>query len=520
MASLENLPIDIHYNKLQDWLINRRHCIQEWPARAVAIREKINEALVDMPKHPKMLELLEGTYINYFHCKKIIELLKEDEESGKKNMFGRYSSQRMKDWSEIIKMYEKDGIYLGETAQMLARNVNYEVPALKRQIAKCQQIKKESERKQTLYITKAEELRKKYDATCKQMGIEGKKIKSELSALVQDLPAQFQRISESASKLSKSVQFYDEFVDFITNRSEEERNSLPMLKYLMENGNSTTYQWRTGEKPEVIEEAKIFIDTSDENEVVQVTDDIDWGDPGAMTDSAIDFGDEIDFNMANITVETGGTEEGDQNPDTGAKGHESDSNGIDWTDVVIVDKPDAEGVAKGEDAMSILDNPRTRTLFIDDLMELEAFLAQRLYELELDSAGGDVLASSQMQDAPSSIQLQSQVVTSMISQVRDVLAAFSSVKMHHLLSIRNSPRYVDRLKENLKQMLNLADKMVFLEKQMLVKYKEADSEQSETQPKLELVIKRTKEMQKQMQSDISTRYKDRKVNIMGEINTM
>ena len=39
---------------------------------------------------------------------------------------------------------------------------------------------------------------------------------------------------------------------------------------------------------------------------------IDWGDPGAMTDSAIDFGDEIDFNMANITVETGGTEEGDQ----------------------------------------------------------------------------------------------------------------------------------------------------------------------------------------------------------------
>ena len=47
-------------------------------------------------------------------------------------------------------------------------------------------------------------------------------------------------------------------------------------------------------------------------------------------------------------------------------------------------------------------------------------------------------------------------------------------------------------------MLNLADKMVFLEKQMLVKYKEADSEQSETQPKLELVIKRTKDMQKQV----------------------
>lgn len=59
-------------------------------------------------------------------------------------------------------------------------------------------------------------------------------------------------------------------------------------------------------------------------------------------------------------------------------------------------------------------------------------------------------------------------------------------------------RYVDRLKETLKQMLSLADKMVFLEKQMVVKYKDADSELREVQPKLELVIKRTKEMQKQV----------------------
>ena len=40
--------------------------------------------------------------------------------------------------------------------------------------------------------------------------------------------------------------------------SESDRDSLPVLKYIMEKGNTTTYQWRTGEKPEVIEEAKIF----------------------------------------------------------------------------------------------------------------------------------------------------------------------------------------------------------------------------------------------------------------------
>lgn len=80
-------------------------------------------------------------------------MLKKDEESGKKNVFGQYSSQRMKvrlllhfefipdyhcpvlicyacfynfipkcvfifirikDWSEVIKLYEKDGVYLGK----------------------------------------------------------------------------------------------------------------------------------------------------------------------------------------------------------------------------------------------------------------------------------------------------------------------------------------------------------------------------------------------------------------------
>ena len=33
--------------------------------------------------------------INYFHCLRIVELLKETE-SGTKNIFGRYSSRRMK----------------------------------------------------------------------------------------------------------------------------------------------------------------------------------------------------------------------------------------------------------------------------------------------------------------------------------------------------------------------------------------------------------------------------------------
>lgn len=46
----------------------------------------------------------------------------------------------MKDWQEIVKLYEKDNLYLAEAAQMLIRNINYEVPGFKKQIQKLEQI--------------------------------------------------------------------------------------------------------------------------------------------------------------------------------------------------------------------------------------------------------------------------------------------------------------------------------------------------------------------------------------------
>lgn len=68
--------------------------------------------------------------INYFYCVKIVKILKETE-ADTKNLFGRYGSQRMKDWQEILRLYEKENVYLAEVAQMLMRNVNYEVPSIK-----------------------------------------------------------------------------------------------------------------------------------------------------------------------------------------------------------------------------------------------------------------------------------------------------------------------------------------------------------------------------------------------------
>ncbi|KAK7487429.1 hypothetical protein BaRGS_00021270 [Batillaria attramentaria] len=439
---MENLPIDINYNKLLDWLINRRHCGQQWPPVAA-------------------------------------------------------------DWAEILRLYEKDSVFLAEAAQMLARNVNYEIPAVKKQIARCQQLQKECERKETELANNAADLRKKYAASCRQIGIEGQKIKTELAALVRDLPADFDRIAASSQELAEAVKYYDAFVAFLTGSEQPPKDSLQILKFVQSRGNVTAYEWRTGTPPEVVEEQSIRIDTSDEQDDTQQTEDIDWG--AGDDNGSIDFGEEIDFGIAEITVESGGQEV------------EGNGDSIDWGDVGTdsASLPEEKGVARGDDALSVLDNPNTRNLFIDDLMELESFLSQRIAELHAPDVA---MSGNQFQGAPAIVQLNAETVEEMEGKVQGLLGQLTSVQMQHLMLIRSSPRYVDRLRDSLRQTLVNADKLVLNSKTMSSRRREALQEEQLLEPRLDALRQHTRTLQAQLEVEIAEKYKGRKVNIMGEIN--
>ncbi len=66
-------------------------------------------------------------HINYFDCPKIFELLKSANEPETKTLFGQYTSKRMKDWTEITKLYERDNIFLAEAAHLLISYINYDL---------------------------------------------------------------------------------------------------------------------------------------------------------------------------------------------------------------------------------------------------------------------------------------------------------------------------------------------------------------------------------------------------------
>ena len=101
-----------HLNHFLDWLIDRRHCPKDWNERSVAIRAKIQQSVGDMPEDEQIKRLLSSSCKNierrrrrslffsrldldYFSSIQIVEILKTTERESK-NMFGMYSSQRMK----------------------------------------------------------------------------------------------------------------------------------------------------------------------------------------------------------------------------------------------------------------------------------------------------------------------------------------------------------------------------------------------------------------------------------------
>lgn len=135
---------------------------------------------------------------------------------------------------------------------------------------------------------------------------------------------------------------------------------LENIKFLVEHGNVTTYQWKYGEKPISVEEPQL--DIKDDDEENAVDGEIDFGDGGE-----IDFGggDDIDFGGDEAEIDFG---DSGAEIDFGDGGEiDFDIEGVDTSTIVVEEGGMAGGVARDDEALSLLDNRRTRTLILDEL---------------------------------------------------------------------------------------------------------------------------------------------------------
>ncbi|KYN03614.1 CDK5RAP3-like protein [Cyphomyrmex costatus] len=480
----------------------------------LTIRQKINNAIQNMPAHDGIASLLSGAYINYFYCVKIVEILKQTE-ADTKNLFGSYGSQRMKDWQEILRLYEKDNIYLAEAAQILIRNFNYEISSIKKQIQKLEQLLTELEKKEAEYKKSENIAHMEYNVLCKQLGItDYSTIRQELMDKVKELPEIYQKIAEKTKRLDKVVEFYSAFVEFTFNQ-QCDNDCVSIIKYIIEKGNTTMFEYTYGEAPTSIIEPSLNIklDKDESNKQSSVDDNtIDFG--NLDLDKEIDFGEEV-------ALDTGGVIDwGDEGAEQSVTEEIHSNISLEESGIVVETVGHEGGVATGSEAYTILDNLTTRSEFINQLFELEAFMKLRLYEFKGDDRN-NLLSFNQMEDAPPILQLSTiETTQNMLDNVQVILSEILHDNVQHLHNIKHYPKYVDMVIVTLKQKLNLIDRMVTQQKSVLQKQEDTQNQIDKLRPLLKLIIQRTKELQTEIEQDISKKYKNRTVYLTGGVNML
>lgn len=463
----QNITISVQVAKLLEWLMSRHVCKHEWQPEIVKIRAKINSAIQDMPAHKAITSLLSGTYINYFHCLKIVEIL-ETTEADSKNIFGRYSSKRMKDWQEIVSLYKKNNVYMAEAADLLINTVKYEVPNMKKLISKQEQIQNDSKKKETDSIKSSNTARNDLKAFLKEVGLEAGEgsYRKRLIENANQLNETHEKIVSATKDLLPTVEHYTNFTALSL---PQQSVNLNLIKYIAEKGNTTVYELENGEPPAEIKlPPSVFV----EEEPELAEDEIDWGNDG-ITALENDQVDEIDWG-------TEGGVEADENNQEAITGK----------------------VASGEKALTILDNLNKRTLFINQLLELRSFLKTRLMEAKKEGPIDDLVESVD-------------ILAGMHSTVDSVLQLLLSKSSQHFFNILYQPKYLDTLLSKIQEKEDSIERWLAISKLSQGRAVEAAAEASFLTNKAKTLVRKARELQEEVKGDISSRYNGRSVVLMG-----
>lgn len=433
----------------------------------------------------------------------------------------------MKDWLQIVRLYEKDNVYLAEIAQLYIRNIKYEIPNIRKHGIKLeQQLQELSENCENLKRPESQYLSER-SVLLQQLGIKGEKdtdIKVELFEAINILPQLYEQIVNKLEKLKSAHKMYSSTVNCNVPKVAV---CLPIMQHLLEFGNTTVYEYIHKESPRIVEEPTINLASAGNQEQQQSLEElsIDFGDEANIPDKTeevnmdvIDYGDDIVYS----NVDTSGITTTTVVPEDKVEINFDiplDEYGI------VVERVNVNGsIAKGDQAFTLLDSPIYREKFLDELYELESFVRLSLYQCSSgNNHGTDSILDNNFIFALSSDGMSDQLydaasLENMLSAIGTVLQSMNEEQLLHLHQIKHSTKYADLLMGKLQQMLRRVEKIranrVLLKQQM----ETLKEERSKLNPLLIDLQTQTKELQNQIAEDISQRYNKRVVNILGGCN--
>ncbi|XP_047330363.1 CDK5RAP3-like protein [Impatiens glandulifera] len=549
---IRNLPIDIAFARLGEWLVDRKRIPADWRKRLAAVRAKISTAFSSLPKNiDPYFQTLDSEGIGYLEAKQIYEILvKSTPES--RTIFGRLSGDAGV-WESIVKAFENDHIYLGEAAQIMVQNVNYEIPYQKKQIQKAQQQLVELERKEADIKRNAAHSATKYIEACQELGLQGVNVKVELLESAQrSLPSIFNKILEvlNCDSVSNAIEFYANFVrEAHTEKDKTSQLVLSNLRQILENPPSVTVSVGC----EVLDSIN---DQSRDNALNDAVEDFNIAADGIDWDITLDSS-QIDWDIGTIeeTEDSGNglgpyeivdanevlDNSSPNDDDDGGHIPKVSSSELSWD--VSVENPQVHVLE--EDATLIQSVPETqstqlntiaddqvamegrsqlleteyRNKILDDLFEIKAFLNQRILELRCEETLS--LQNHVQSVAPFVLQQYSaDAIEKMLLDLSSVISLLTNRKTRDMIMLLNSKRFLDRLVSTLEEKKHHEAKLKDGLKELFVKRMELQNSLSSLWPKQETALTKTRVLKKLCESTLSSMFDGRPVNIIGEINTL
>ncbi|CAN6164127.1 unnamed protein product [Urochloa humidicola] len=534
-SEIRNLPIDIAFARLQEWLVDRKRVPQDWRKRLAGIRARIAAAFPSLPRdlHPSLLGLEP-------EAKKIYSILL-DSNTESRNIFGRLTGSAG-EWESIVKAYEKDHVFLGEAAQIMVQNVNYDIPYQRKQMQKTQQQLAELDRKEADIKRLAALSATRYVKACQELGLQGVNVREELIESAKTLPSTFSKILEvlNSGPVSKAIEHYTAFVTDC--HSEDKGNCdsvLHNLKKLQENPPSLHVSVYNEVESSIGEALKSHGSIEQINSNIPAEDidwdisvdanEIDW-DIGAVEQPVEESGNGFgSYEIIDANIELAGSEHYNvsvsDSPSLNKEGLESSESGICWDITADNSEESAHDSANIQNAPMLAED-RSRLLekeyrneILDDLLEVKSFLTQRLGEMK----NSDTSSLQHQVQAVSPFVLQQYAPDSlenMLVEISSAISLLTNQKTLDLIMILNSKRFLDRLVSALEEKKHHEVKLREGLGDLAVKHMELQNALSSSWPKQEAAIVKTRELKKLCEATLSSVFDGRPVHIIGEINTL
>lgn len=488
-------PIDIHCAKLVDWLVQRRHCKRDWGEKLAVIRRKIRSALKDMPENDDIKSLLVGSKLDYFKSKRIVELLKETE-ADSKNIFGYYSSQRMKDWQDIVYSYERDCIFLAEIATDLIRESNYEVPGIRKVIGRLHREKEDAERERANQMRKAQQFQSEYSKLAASFGIKGDNIEQELIEHSKSLTVVMEDLVKSSRELKSSMQYYHDYAALTSKQQVNE--FLPMLAYVIANGNTTVYHWKHNVAPEAIQRSeKSCCSNSNSNpsDIELVDDEIDFGEDLPSSESSSGF----------VHV------------DKSENAHSEADGAFVQLDTNMAKASEAnDKIARGDDALLVLEFRKTRNQFINNLYELNGFFEQ------LRANATSTTGTNETMFAADGIGgLRKLDISDIEQELLKIQSMFETINLERnkiSFQLNDSSSFVENIKEKFANKMKQASDCKIKAEQISEQIKEVDLQIGDAEAQLKKSLISARDLRDRVEFSLKELYSGRPINIMGCVN--